>query len=89
MQALLDQTEDFAMQDWESALLARFASDEGWRLVEAFARQKRCLPDEVEKGAGIIATMLRDCGIEPVIHNPSIYLGIPISAMITGAGMPR
>lgn len=75
------------MQDWESALLARFASDEGWRLVEAFARQKRCLPDEVEKGAGIIATMLRDCGIEPVIHNPSIYLGIPISAMITGAGI--
>lgn len=74
------------MKDWESELMGRVASDKGWSLVEAFSRQMRCLPEEVRKGADVIVNALRDCGIEPVVHTPEIYLGIPISAsVVSGA----
>lgn len=71
--------------DREKALLEKVSSDIGWSLVERFSRQPRAMPDEVCAGAGIIVEILRTAGIEPVVHEPEIYLGIPVSAEIVAA----
>ena len=70
------------MKSWEMKLIQAASTEKGWELVEAFARQKRCMPDDVNKGAEILVSMLEQSGISPVVHRPELYLGIPVSAEI-------
>lgn len=72
------------MTPWEAELIQSISADIGWELVEAYSRQMRCLPEEVEKGAEILVEKLKLAGIVPKVHLPEIYLGIPLSAQITG-----
>lgn len=57
-------------------------SDAGWELVLEFSSTHRCMPDEVVRGGHIIAAHLQKLGLKPIIHMPSLYLGIPVSAQI-------
>ncbi|MEM9575792.1 MAG: M28 family peptidase [Pseudomonadota bacterium] len=74
------------MNHWEEKLLQAVSSETGWQLVEAFSKQMRCLPQDVTRGAEIIEQMLRKSGLDPVVHYPEIYLGIPLSASVSTNG---
>lgn len=73
------------MQPWETQLINRTASDKGWKLIEGFSQQMRCMPEDVRKGAGILVGVLKECGVEATVYEPEIYLGIPVAASISTA----
>ena len=74
------------LDTFESELLARCNTDQGWPLVETFARTRRELPDEFEHGAAILAERLRAAGLAVRQDRPSLYLGIPRSVRIECQG---
>lgn len=71
----------------ESQLLAGVSADDGWPLVESFARTRRELPDEFERGAQQLVDRLHDLKLPVQVHKPSIYLGIPRSAKVVCEGV--
>lgn len=71
------------MEKLTEYVTAAAKSDAGWDLVLEFSRTHRCMPDEVVRGGHIIVEHLQKLGLKPVVHMPSLYLGIPVSAQIT------
>ena len=58
-----------------------------WGLVERFARQHREKPADVNIGADMIAGALADLGIPVTVHEPCIFLSLPISASVSVNGI--
>ena len=54
-----------------------------WSLVETFSQMPRWRPEDVNRGADVIVTKLRDAGIPVDVHEPEICLSIPLSASVT------
>lgn len=54
-----------------------------WALVEQFAGREREEPEDVNRGADMIAGALSDLGIPVTVYEPVIYLSLPISASVT------
>ena len=74
------------MEIEDSILNENVATDIGWALINDFAQQMRCMPDEVNRGAEILVERLIQAGLQPTVYNPEIYLGIPVSASIEVSG---
>jgi hypothetical protein len=74
------------MDDVTDAVLAEVGLEEPWGLVEAFARQPREKPDDVNLGADVIVQRLRRHGIPVAVHQPEIYLSLPIWAEVRAGG---
>lgn len=70
------------MKSWEAKLMENVGAKIGWDLVQAFSGQMRCLPEDAARGAEILIEKLVQSGLQPVVHKPEIYLGIPVSASI-------
>jgi Peptidase family M28/PA domain len=70
------------MDDVTHAALAEVGLEEPWGLVEAFARQPREKPDDANRGADLIVESLRRHGIPVTLHQPEIYLSLPIWAEV-------
>ncbi|MCX7323972.1 MAG: M28 family peptidase [Hyphomicrobiales bacterium] len=70
----------------EAAILGHISLDTPWELVETFSRMPRWLPEEVNVGADAIVARLKTLGIPVDVHEPSIYLSVPISASVTLGG---
>ena len=75
-----------ATSEAEQRFLDAVTLDLPWRLVEAFARQPRWRPEDVNIGAEILTGMLRDAGVPVEVHRPEIYLSIPHSASVSADG---
>ncbi|MGH6912827.1 MAG: M28 family peptidase, partial [Geminicoccales bacterium] len=74
------------MDDVTHAVLGEVGLDEPWGLVEAFARQPREKPDDANRGADLIAERLRRNGVPVTVHEPELYLSLPIRAEVRAGG---
>jgi N-acetylated-alpha-linked acidic dipeptidase len=60
--------------------------DAPWALVEAFAKMPRWRPEDVNGSADVIVAMLKAEGVPVTVHEPSLYLSIPLSAEVRAGG---
>jgi N-acetylated-alpha-linked acidic dipeptidase len=60
--------------------------DLGWSLIEAFATQPRERPQDVNRGADLIAERLAAIGIPVTMHEPTLYLSLPGNARVDAGG---
>lgn len=74
------------MDDAERAVLGSVTLDAPWALVEAFARQPRWRPEDVNRGADLIVASLRGHGVPVEVHEPELFLSIPIAAHVEANG---
>jgi hypothetical protein len=73
--------------DQERRLLDAATLDAPWELVETFSRMPRWRPEDVNRGADAIAERLRRHGLPVTVHQPEIYLSIPLSASVEAGGV--
>ncbi|HZY21485.1 MAG TPA: M28 family metallopeptidase [Beijerinckiaceae bacterium] len=74
------------MDSPRSALLNEVDLKAPWELVEAFSRQPRWRPEDVNRGADMIVARLTALGVPVTVHEPEIYLSIPFEAEVRAAG---
>ena len=70
----------------ESRLLEQISLDQPWSLVERFSGMPRWRPEDVNTAAEEIAGRLRKLGVPVEVHQPKIFLSIPISAQVEASG---
>ncbi|MEM7023606.1 MAG: M28 family peptidase, partial [Pseudomonadota bacterium] len=70
------------MDDVTQGVLDEIGLDEPWGLVEAFAKQPREHPDDANRGADLIVERLRSYGMPVAIHEPEIYLSLPLDSKV-------
>ncbi|NKC30079.1 M28 family peptidase [Falsiroseomonas selenitidurans] len=75
------------MDAFERRMLDQVTLDAPWELVETFARTPRCMPEEVNRGAAMIAARLEALGVPVTLHRPEIYLAVPLSASVSAGGV--
>jgi N-acetylated-alpha-linked acidic dipeptidase len=75
------------MNDLERRILDAVTLEAPWALVETFARMPRWMPEDVNTGADTIVAMLKAHGIPVTVHEPEIYLSIPLEASVEAGGM--
>lgn len=61
--------------------------DVPWGLVNAFAHQHREKPEDANRGAEMIAEVLRAHGIPVTMHTPKLFLSLPGPASVTAGGV--
>jgi hypothetical protein len=54
-----------------------------WDLVEQFSTMPRWRPEDVNRGADVLAGKLRGIGVPVEVHEPEICLSVPLSASVT------
>ena len=67
----------------EQYFLDDVSLDMPWALVETFATLHRWMPEDVNKAADVIVSRLRAAGVPVEVHQPEIYLSIPLKASVT------
>jgi N-acetylated-alpha-linked acidic dipeptidase len=75
-----------AISEAERRILDTVSLDAPWALVEAFSVMPRWLPEDVNKGADRIAQSLERLGVPVTMHQPEIYLSIPLRAEVRVGG---
>ena len=70
----------------EAAVLDLISLEEPWSLVETFSTMHRWMPEDVNKGADQIIDRLTRLNIPHVVHEPEIYLSVPLSASVEAGG---
>src|SRR5215212_2781037 len=70
----------------EARFLDSISLDAPWSLVEAFSTMPRWRPDDVNAGADHIASVLTRLGVPVTVHEPEIYLSIPLRAEVRVGG---
>ena len=68
--------------DAAAAILANLKMDEPWSLVERFSTHPREKPEDANRGASMIAERLQSFGIPVTVHEPNLFLSLPISASV-------
>ena len=71
-----------AVSSAERRILDRISLEEPWKLVETFSTMPRWRPEDVNKGADVIVSRLKALGVPVEVHEPEIYLSIPLSALV-------
>ena len=66
----------------EARFLDSISLDAPWSLVEAFSTMPRWRPEDVNAGADHIASVLTRLGVPVTVHEPEIYLSIPLRAEV-------
>ncbi|MBN9064658.1 MAG: peptidase M28 [Rhizobiales bacterium 65-9] len=70
------------MPNAHDAMLKDVSLDAPWELVEAFAKQPRWKPRDVNKGADMIVKRLQKLGVPVSTLDADIYLSIPFEAEV-------
>jgi hypothetical protein len=70
----------------ERRLLDAATLDAPWALVETFSRMPRWMPEDVNRGADEIVARLEGLGVPVAVHQPEIYLSVPVSASVEAGG---
>jgi hypothetical protein len=71
----------------ERGFLDAVSLDLPWGLVESFSKMPRWRPEDVNRGADVIVQRLRGSGVPVEVHEPEIYLSIPLSASVQAGGV--
>ncbi len=71
----------------ERGFLDAVSLDAPWGLVETFSTLPRWRPEDVNRGADVIVERLRAAGVPVDVHEPEIYLSIPLSASVVAGGV--
>jgi len=58
-----------------------------WGLVEQFATMPRWRPEDVNRGADVLAGKLHGIGVPVEVHEPEICLSVPLSASVTAGNV--
>ena len=74
------------MDDGIDRVTRDISIDAPWSLIEAFATQPREKPEDGNRGAEMIAERLRGFGVPVTMHQPDLYLSLPISASVQAGG---
>lgn len=61
--------------------------EQPWKLIEAFATQPREAPVDANRGADMIADRLRDIGLPVTVHQPDLFLSLPMHAEVRAGGI--
>jgi hypothetical protein len=75
-----------AVTSAERRFLDAVSLDEPWALVETFSTTPRWRPEDVNRGADIIAGRLKALGVPVEVHEPEIALSVPLSASVSAGG---
>lgn len=70
----------------EETLLAQISLEAPWELVETFSVMHRWRPEDVNKGADAIGERLKALGIPFEMHEPTIFLSVPLDASVKLGG---
>jgi len=70
----------------ERRVLDKVSLEEPWKLVETFSTLPRWRPEDVNGGADVIISRLKALGVPVEVHEPEIYLSIPLSASVKAGG---
>ncbi len=65
-----------------AAILDQVQVDFAWELIERFKDQPREAPEDVNRGAEIIAEQLGKAGIPVTMHKPTLFLSLPGPASV-------
>lgn len=74
------------LTDVEASVLDAITLDEPWSLVETFATMPRWRPEDVNRAADEIVARLTRLGVPVEVHEPTIYLSIPLDASVEAGG---
>lgn len=69
-----------------ATLIEEVSLDAPWELTDAFSRQPRWRPEDVNRGADMIVERLTRLGVPVTVHEPEVYLSIPFDASVTAGG---
>jgi|UPI00082A219D hypothetical protein len=75
-----------AVSSAERRFLDKVSIDEPWKLVETFSTMPRWRPEDVNASADVIVGRLKALGIPVEVHEPEIYLSVPLSASVKAGG---
>jgi hypothetical protein len=70
------------MDATERRMLDAVSLDAPWELVKAFSRVPRWMPEDVNRAGEAIAERLRRFDAPVTVHEPEIYLAVPLSASV-------
>lgn len=70
----------------EEILLSEISLEAPWELVETFSVMHRWRPEDVNKGADAIGERLKKLGIPFEMHEPTIFLSVPLDASVKLGG---
>ena len=73
--------------DAERRFLDAASLDLPWGLVEQFSTMPRWQPEDVNKAADVIAERLCARGIPVEVHEPELFLSVPLSASVEADGV--
>jgi len=74
------------ISDVERRFLDAVSLDLPWGLVESFSTMPRWRPEDVNRGADLIVEKLRGQGVPVEVHEPELYLSVPLSASVAAGG---
>jgi N-acetylated-alpha-linked acidic dipeptidase len=75
------------ISDVERGFLDIVSLDLPWGVVETFSKMPRWRPEDVDRGADVIVERLRAAGVPVELHEPELYLSIPLSASVVAGGV--
>jgi N-acetylated-alpha-linked acidic dipeptidase len=75
------------ISDVERGFLDIVSLDLPWGVVETFSKMPRWRPEDVNRGADVIVERLRAAGVPVELHEPELYLSIPLSASVVAGGV--
>jgi hypothetical protein len=70
----------------ERRFLDEVSLDMPWSLVETFAAMHRWRPEDVNRAVDVLVQRLRGAGVPVEVHEPEIYLSIPLGASVSAGG---
>ena len=71
----------------EQRVLADVSLDLPWALVETFSTMHRWRPGDVNRACDVLVERLHGAGVPVEVHQPEIYLSIPLSSSVTAGGV--
>ena len=70
----------------ETAVLDGLSTEAPWSLIERFSKQPRWRPKDVNRGADMIVEAAEALGLPVEVHEPTVYLSVPLSASVAIGG---
>ena len=75
------------MDGTERRLLDEVSLSAPWELVETFAGTHRWRPEDVNRGVDLLVERIARLGVPVTVHQPEIYLSVPLSASVEAGGV--
>ena len=74
------------MTEHERTVLSEVSLENPWTLIEAFSSIVREHPEQVNRAADALAEQLTTLGVPVMMHEPELYLSLPVHAEVRAGG---